>query len=119
MITRMSMRPRPRYPPTTHPDYVPSHRYTKSILLGLILCALGDALLVYDVYFLQGLVAFALGHCAYIFSFGFSEPLHVSVGVYVGVYMWAYLRVGVSVCERICVCFRVGTLRLHILFRFL
>ena len=40
---------------------------TKSIVIGLALCTLGDALIIFS--FLPGLVAFLIGHLFYIYSF--------------------------------------------------
>ena len=40
---------------------------TKSILIGLAFCALGDALIIFS--FLPGLIAFLFGHLFYIYSF--------------------------------------------------
>ena len=40
---------------------------TKSILIGLVFCAVGDALIIFS--FLPGLVAFLIGHLFYIYSF--------------------------------------------------
>ena len=42
-------------------------RPTKSILIGLAFCAVGDALIIFS--FLPGLVAFLIGHLFYIYSF--------------------------------------------------
>ena len=45
-------------------------RYQLAIMIGLLLCALGDILLeMSDTTFLAGLVAFLLGHVAYIVAF--------------------------------------------------
>lgn len=40
---------------------------TKSILIGLLFCALGDALIIFS--FLPGLAAFLIGHLFYIYAF--------------------------------------------------
>ena len=50
-------------------------------MIGLMLCLIGDAFLVFEDYFLIGLVAFVFGHCAYIASFGFGSKLHVGMGL--------------------------------------
>lgn len=45
-------------------------RYQLAIMIGLLLCALGDMLLEYsEAIFLLGLAAFLLGHVAYIVAF--------------------------------------------------
>ena len=45
-------------------------RYQLAVMIGLLLCALGDILLeLSEVTFLFGLIAFLLGHVAYIVAF--------------------------------------------------
>ncbi|XP_066150249.1 lysoplasmalogenase TMEM86A-like [Euwallacea fornicatus] len=48
-----------------------SYKYSCRILIGLIFCAIGDAFLVSEDYFIPGLLAFTGGHLSYIMAFGF------------------------------------------------
>ncbi|XP_028145798.2 lysoplasmalogenase-like protein TMEM86A isoform X1 [Diabrotica virgifera virgifera] len=52
------------------------YKYSRKILLGLIFCCIGDALLVWNQYFDLGMLAFMIGHLQYIMAFGF-KPLQV------------------------------------------
>ncbi|XP_037076715.1 lysoplasmalogenase-like protein TMEM86A [Pollicipes pollicipes] len=55
------------------------YSYARRIMLGLSFCMLGDALLVFPGYFLEGMAAFAVGHVFYVAAFGF-KPLNPSAG---------------------------------------
>ncbi|XP_078661681.1 lysoplasmalogenase TMEM86A-like [Branchiostoma floridae x Branchiostoma belcheri] len=59
------------------------HTYARRILGGLVFSALGDAFLIWQhidgIYFIYGMVMFAIAHVLYIVSFGFS-PLRLPVG---------------------------------------
>ncbi|SMC42135.1 lysoplasmalogenase [Cellulophaga tyrosinoxydans] len=44
-------------------------RYKNSILIGLVCCLVGDILLMFDSYFIFGLVSFLIGHAFFIYSF--------------------------------------------------
>lgn len=45
------------------------------IVVGLVLGAIGDVLLLFEALFLAGLAVFLLGHVAYIVAFGLIEPI--------------------------------------------
>jgi len=45
------------------------------LVIGLVLCAIGDVLLIWDRTFDLGLVAFLLGHVAYVGAFHAAIPL--------------------------------------------
>ena len=53
--------------------------YKNSILIGLVCCLLGDILLMFDAYFVFGLVSFLIGHAFFIYAFstinGFSTKI--------------------------------------------
>ncbi|XP_066275658.1 lysoplasmalogenase TMEM86A-like [Branchiostoma lanceolatum] len=59
------------------------HTYARRILGGLVFSALGDAFLIWQhidgIYFIYGMVMFAIAHVLYIVSFGF-RPLRLPVG---------------------------------------
>ena len=70
-----------------------SNSYNKLILSGLILCASGDVVILWqdvnEIYFLLGMVLFALGHLSYMLAFGFRPfglkefVLSVTIGILV------------------------------------
>lgn len=60
------------------------YKYSRRIIAGLLLCCIGDALLIWPQYFLLGMIAFAVGHVNYIMAFGF-KPLNLSLGLCLGV----------------------------------
>lgn len=71
-------------------------RYQMAVALGLLLCALGDILLeASDATFLFGLIAFLLGHVAYIVAFTRDSrrffPLGAALAFGYGVLIYAYL----------------------------
>ena len=71
-------------------------RYQGAIAAGLLLCALGDILLeASDATFLFGLIAFLLGHVAYIVAFTRDSrrlfPLGAVLAYGYGVLVYAYL----------------------------
>lgn len=71
-------------------------RYQMAVALGLLLCALGDILLeASEATFLFGLIAFLLGHVAYIFAFTRDcrrlFPLGAALAFGYGVLVYAYL----------------------------
>ena len=71
-------------------------RYQQAVALGLLLCALGDILLeASDATFLFGLIAFLLGHVAYIVAFTRDSrrffPLGAGLAFGYGVLVYAYL----------------------------
>ncbi len=71
-------------------------RYQLAIAAGLLLCALGDILLeASDATFLFGLIAFLLGHVAYIVAFTSDSrrlfPLGAALAFGYGVLVYAYL----------------------------
>ncbi|KAF0287700.1 Lysoplasmalogenase-like protein TMEM86A [Amphibalanus amphitrite] len=55
------------------------YAYARRIMLGLSCCMLGDALLVFPGFFLEGMAAFAAGHLFYISAFGF-KPVNPYAG---------------------------------------
>ncbi|CAG9856748.1 unnamed protein product [Phyllotreta striolata] len=55
------------------------YKYSRRILLGLVFCCIGDALLLWNQYFDLGMLAFTAGHIQYIRAFGF-EPLQLPIG---------------------------------------
>jgi uncharacterized membrane protein YhhN len=46
------------------------YSYSRRIIAGLVFSMIGDALLVFDDYFLFGLVSFAVAHVIYLTAFG-------------------------------------------------
>lgn len=71
-------------------------RYQMAVAIGLLLCALGDILLeASDATFLFGLIAFLLGHVAYIVAFTRDSrrlfPLGALLAFGYGVLIYAYL----------------------------
>lgn len=59
------------------------HAYGQRLMLGLVLCALGDVLLIplgTGRVFLAGITSFALGHAAYAWAFS-ARALHLVAGV--------------------------------------
>lgn len=71
-------------------------RYQMAVATGLLLCALGDILLeASDATFLFGLIAFLLGHVAYIVAFTSDSrrlfPLGAALAFGYGVVVYAYL----------------------------
>ncbi|KAK9696326.1 YhhN family [Popillia japonica] len=58
--------------------------YVRVIILGLIFCGAGDAILVWHHLFELGVLAFAIGHICYMIAFGF-EPLAWRLGIGVGI----------------------------------
>lgn len=71
-------------------------RYQLAVAMGLLLCALGDILLeASDATFLFGLIAFLLGHVAYIVAFTRDSrrlfPLGALLAFGYGVLVYAYL----------------------------
>lgn len=71
-------------------------RYQLAVAVGLLLCALGDILLeASDATFLFGLIAFLLGHVAYIVAFTRDSrrlfPLGAALAFGYGVLVYAYL----------------------------
>lgn len=57
------------------------HNYSRRVLLGLILSAVGDVFLVWkNTYFIHGMVAFGIAHILYIRAFGF-QPRNLLVGL--------------------------------------
>ena len=45
------------------------HGFRKTILLGLVFCLLGDLLLVFDAYFIPGLISFLVAHLIFIYAY--------------------------------------------------
>ncbi|XP_066247000.1 lysoplasmalogenase TMEM86A [Euwallacea similis] len=60
-----------------------SYQYSCRILMGLIFCAIGDAFLVSEDYFVHGLLSFTAGHLSYILAFGF-RPLKLMLYPVIG-----------------------------------
>lgn len=56
------------------------YKYSRRILMGLIFCCIGDALLIWNQYFDLGMLAFIAGHIQYIRAFGF-KPLQLPIGI--------------------------------------
>ncbi|NOZ77683.1 MAG: lysoplasmalogenase [Acidobacteria bacterium] len=56
--------------------YSSGHPYDAWLVLGLVLGAIGDVLLLLPRGFLAGLVVFLLGHAAYIVAFHTLAPIH-------------------------------------------
>ncbi|XP_072030859.1 lysoplasmalogenase TMEM86A-like isoform X2 [Amphiura filiformis] len=78
----------------------PVTNYPQFILAGLIFSCFGDAFLVYGhtgkIYFLLGLLSFAIGHMMYTIAFGFNH-LKLSVLLFcapVGIITYIYLLPG-------------------------
>lgn len=66
-------------------------RYARGILAGLTLCLLGDVLLEFRDLFLAGMIAFGLGHIAYVVAFvrrSRTPALHIAFGFVVWI-AWA------------------------------
>ena len=83
----------------------PSSAYDRALFAGLMLCALGDVLLIpknRPRWFLAGLVAFLLGHAAYIAAFNGLAPvtslsvpaLGLIVAVSAALFLWFRPRLG-------------------------
>ncbi|CAG0885274.1 unnamed protein product [Darwinula stevensoni] len=66
------------------------YAYSRRILGGLMFSCIGDALLVYPQYFIQGMVAFAAAHVCYTSAFGF-KPFNLSALIVVSIYAAIYL----------------------------
>ncbi|KAI5732585.1 hypothetical protein M8J76_001941 [Diaphorina citri] len=58
----------------------PEYSLSRRIFLGLLFSCLGDALLVWPNYFLEGMIAFGVAQVMYISAFQF-KPLQLNVGV--------------------------------------
>ncbi|KAK3924934.1 Lysoplasmalogenase-like protein TMEM86A [Frankliniella fusca] len=58
----------------------PECRFSRRVLLGLVLSALADALLVWPAHFLSGMAVFGAAHLMYITAFGF-QPLRPTLGL--------------------------------------
>lgn len=54
--------------------------YHTYVAIGLAICSIGDACLIWHEHFVHGMLAFGIGHCFYIYAFGF-QPLGLSIGV--------------------------------------
>ncbi|KAJ2945315.1 hypothetical protein O0L34_g9402 [Tuta absoluta] len=82
---------------TQWPDQKERRRYCTYVAIGLVLSAVGDALLVWPQYFVGGMGAFALAHVAYIAAFGWRPlaPL-VAMPLFMGVgwYLWVVRATG-------------------------
>jgi uncharacterized membrane protein YhhN len=61
------------------------------ILIGLVLGAIGDLALLFERGFLPGLVAFLLGHLAYVVAFPPTAPLWIGPPALAGVVALAWL----------------------------
>ncbi len=59
--------------------------YSTIIIYGLILSLIGDVFLVFEKYFLQGLIAFSFAHIAFLFAFisffGFSVNVYILIAL--------------------------------------
>jgi len=55
--------------------------YSKRILLGLIFCLFGDSFLLFENYFIFGLVSFLIGHLFFLYAFikvqGWQWPIKI------------------------------------------
>lgn len=76
----------------------PMSFYEKAILVGLVFSTIGDVFLIeQDRFFVQGLVAFLLGHICYIIAF-WTNPNLLSGSIYLTYVafflsiLWKYLR---------------------------
>jgi uncharacterized membrane protein YhhN len=75
--------------------------YATWIVAGLVLCAAGDVLLLWESTFDPGLLSFLLGHVAYVIAFQTTLPFSswpwtllapgAAVGVAAAVWLWPYL----------------------------
>ena len=50
-------------------------------MFGLFFGLLGDAFLVYDEFFVLGMIAFGVGHLFYISAFEYGRKLNIPVGL--------------------------------------
>ena len=65
-------------------NFSEAYAYSRKILVGLVLCAAGDAFLVWKAdYFLHGLISFALGHVAYSSAFGLRPFNPIAGGLFI------------------------------------
>ncbi|XP_063291980.1 lysoplasmalogenase TMEM86B [Pelobates fuscus] len=66
--------------------------YARKILLGLIFSALGDLCLIWQDYFLYGMVMFGLAHLMYTIAFGL-RPLNVRVFIVFAIFSVTFYSV--------------------------